>query len=171
MSALPSLTRVLINLTRGNSKIWGVVNLPKGSATGSLDFSPVAKMLLTRRGSVAEPGDTVLDLGERYVLGYFSAGVNDSLFRMFRTPHTATVTRMLTGKDPVTQLERSGRPTPLGLCSFDRTNLGMTGDFGAHKRVSYRIITGFPLEINDMLDDLKITNVRSEQGVVIAEAE
>jgi hypothetical protein len=171
MSALPSLTRVLINLTRGNSKVYGIVNLPKGSATGALDFSPVAKTLLTRRGSIAEPGDTVLDLGDRYVLGYFSTGVNDSIFRMFRTPNTGVVTRMLTGKDPVTQLDRAGRPTTVGLCSFDRSTTGMTADFGGHKRRSYRIITGFPLEINDMLGDLKITAVRSEQGVTIAEAE
>lgn len=171
MSGLPILARVLINTARGNAKIWGNVSQPRGSQTGSLSFAPIAKMLQTKRGSVADPGDTVIDLGDRYVLGYYSTGVNDSIFRMYRTPFSAQVTRMLNGKDPVTGLDRTGRPTSVGLCWFDQMTQGLAADFGEHKRTRYRLITGFELQINDMVGNLKITCVTSEQGITIAEAE
>jgi hypothetical protein len=171
MSGLPILTRILVNTTRGNSKIYGNVTQPRAGTSGALDFAQVAKMLQTQRGSVANPGDTVLDLGNRFVLGYFSDGVNDAIFRMFRTPFNAEVTRMLTGKDPVTQLDRTNRPTVIGTCWYDALWLGLGSDFGDHKRKRYRIVTGFPLQVNDVVNDMKVTSVRTEQGVTIAEAE
>lgn len=171
MSALPNLTRVLINASRGNAKIWGNVSLPKGSSSGTESFGPAQKMLLARRGSVAQPGDTVIDLGDRFVLGYFSRSANDEIFRMYRTPFTADVMRIVNDRDPVTGFDRSGRPTKVGFASFDRKVTGMAPDFGDHKRTNYRILTGFELEVNDIIDGLKVTSVTRELGVTLAEAE
>jgi hypothetical protein len=171
MSALPTLTRVLINTARGNSKIWGVVTMPRPGTHGSVSLGPVTKMLQTRRGSVASPGDSVIDLGDRFVLGYFSSGVNDEIFRMFRTPMSGEVARVVNGKDPVTGFDRGGKPTTLGVVWFDIVQTGLAPDVDSLKRVQHRIITGFPLEVGDRLKDMKITSVTTELGITIAEAE
>jgi hypothetical protein len=170
MNQLPQLMRVLINLSSGNSKIWGTVSAPM-ARTGSEAFGPPQRMLHARRGSVAQPGDTVMDLGERYVLGYFSKTANDEIFRMFILHFSADVMRAGTGKDPVTGFDRGGKPVKVGTAWFDRKSNGSSADVDSLKRTKYRIITGFPLEVGDHLDGLKITGVTTELGVTIAEAE
>lgn len=171
MSALPILTRVLINTSYGNSKIWGNVTLPRAGTAGTVSFGPVSKMLQTKRGSVAKPGDTVIDLGERFVLGYFSSGVNDDIFRMFRVPYSAEVSRAASDRDPVTGFARGGTLAPVGTAWYDCAPTGYLTDARELKRTKYRIITGFPLQPGDRLKDMTIVSVSSELGVTIAEAE
>jgi hypothetical protein len=171
MSALPNLTRVLINLTRGNAKIWGNVNLPSAGSGGRIAFGPVAKTLLAKRGSVAQPGDTVLDLGDRYVLGYFSESANDQLYRMFRTPYSADVMRASAGHDPVTGFDKGSKAVKVGFAWFDVQTSGMAADVDSLKRTKYRILTGYPLQVNDVINGMKITSVSDELGIKIAEAE
>jgi hypothetical protein len=171
MSALPILTRVLINTTYGNSKIWGNVTLPRAGSAGTVSFGPVSKMLQTKRGSVAKPGDTVIDLGDRFVLGYFSSGVNDDIFRMFRLPYSGEVTRATSERDPVTGFARGGSLGVVGTAWYDCTASGYFDDVEKLKRTKYRIITGFPLQPGDRLKDMTIVAVSTELGVVIAEAE
>jgi hypothetical protein len=171
MSALPNLTRILINTSRGNSKIYGNVSAPAPGTRGAVAFAPVEKVLQTRRGSVAQAGDTVIDLGDRFVLGYFNKTANDELFRMFRVPRAADVMRAVVGKDPVTGLERGAAPTKVGFAWFDVQQTGLTADIDMSKRSKYRVITGFELQTGDMLDGKKITSVTTELGVTIAEAE
>lgn len=171
MSSLPNLTRVLINLSRGNAKIWGNVNLPASGTAGRVAFGPVVKTLLARRGSVAAPGDTVLDLGERFVLGYYSAGVNDEVFRMFRTQFSADVMRAGTGTDPVTGFATGSKPVKVGFAWYDVETTGTASDVDSLRRKKYRILTGFKLQVNDILNGMKVTSVTEELGITIAEAE
>jgi hypothetical protein len=169
--AIVNLTRVLINTTRGNSKIWGNVTLPTPGTSGTVAFGPVAKVLLAKRGSVAYPGDTVIDLDDRYVLGYYSKSANDELFRMFRTPFAADVMRVVPGQDPVTGFDRGSKPVKVGFAWYDSMNTGYENDVNSLKRTKYRIITGFDLKVGDLLDGMKIATVAQELGVTIAEAE
>jgi hypothetical protein len=170
MSTIPQLTRILINLSQSNSKVYGIVSSPK-ARTGTESFGPAQRMLHARRGSIAAPGDTVLDLGERYALGYFSKTANDEVFRMFLLHFEGDVMRKTEVQDPVSGFYANKGVTKVGHAYYDCQQNGYGSDVDKLKRNKYRIVTGFPLQPGDMLDQYKIVQVQTELGVTIAEAE
>jgi hypothetical protein len=61
--------------------------------------------------------------------------------------------------------------TKVGHAYYDCQQNGYGSDVDKLKRNKYRIVTGFPLQPGDMLDQYKIVQVQTELGVTIAEAE
>lgn len=170
MSALPNLTRILINLTQGNSKIYATVTAPQARATGE-SFGPSQKMMIARRGSVAAPGDTVLDLSDRYVLGYFNRTANDELFRMFLVPCQLEVRRKVRTTDAVSGFATNNGEQLVAKIWCDVQTNGSAKDVDHINRSKYRIITGYPVQVSDLVGDYKVVSVSTELGVTVAEAE
>lgn len=170
MSSLPALTRILINLTQGNSKIYGIVTAPKATSS-SESFAPPQRMLNARRGSVVTAGDTVLDLGEHFVLGAYSKTVNDEILRMYPVPFRGEVMRKVTTQDPVSGFATNGGLTTIAQIWYDQQANGTGKDVDQTTRRKYQIITGYPLQPGDLLGPRKVVSVTTELGVTIAEAE
>lgn len=172
MNSPPKLTRILINVSRGNGKIYGNIATPS-SRPGSGQLATPHHMLQVRPGSVAYAGDTVNDLGLHYVLGDYSRAPEGYVFRMLPLPFYGDVQRIQTVKDPVTLLERASALATVAQTWYDIQPLGEVTDVNASKRRGYRIITGFPLVTGDKIgpNAFTVSGVRVEAGVVIAEAE
>ncbi|RQT19452.1 hypothetical protein DF044_01955 [Burkholderia contaminans] len=172
MTTLPQLTRILVNVSRSNAKVYGIVSSPSAKSS-SEQFTTPQRMLHVRRGSVANPGDTVNDLGFYYVLGDFSRTANDAIFRMFHLPFNGNVQRTSHQIDPVSGFARNEAMSTIGKTWYDVRPLGQTTDVSNSKRQRYRIITGFPLQEGDLIgpSNYRISNVKFELGVTVAEAE
>jgi hypothetical protein len=170
MSHLSPLNRELVNLSQGNAKLWGMVSAPI-ARTGTEAFGPPQRMLHARRGSVAQAGDIVMDLGERYVLGFFNQTASDAIFRMYRLPFLADVRRMVTTADPVSGFPRNTGEQTVARAWYDLQPNGFGKDLDKLNRAKYRLITGFALKVGDVLDGHKVVSVSLELGVNVAEAE
>lgn len=128
-------------------------------------------MMHVPTGSVAKPGDTIKDGDNHYVLQYFNVTVKDLVFRMFLTNEHGDLTRRVTVEDTVTGFARDETEAVIGHIYYGLESRSEQPDVGKFDRSTYRIITGFPLEIGDVISGTyRITEVRRDQGVSYAKA-
>lgn len=170
MTRKSNLTRLVINITQQNSRVAAVISAPQ-ARSATENFETVLRMMHAPKGSAVKPGDTIKDGDNFYVLQYFNITIKDLVFRMFLTQEHGSVTRKIVVKDAVTGYEMSEQDEVFPNVYYGLESRNDKPDVGNFDRNSYRIITGFPLEVGDKLSGIyRIASVRSDHGVYYAEA-
>lgn len=166
-----NLTRIVINISKANARVAAVISAPQ-ARSATENFESVIRLLQAPKGSVVAAGDTILDQGNYYALGYFNITHKDLVFRMFITPEEGKVKRRQIEQDPVTGYDRQVEGVLTEKFRFSFESRGQKQDVGDYTSLVYRLISGFPLIEGDIIlpQGLRVRNVRHDNGIYYTEA-
>ncbi|AJD82908.1 hypothetical protein PJWF_00014 [Achromobacter phage JWF] len=171
MTRNSNLTRIVINKSRGNARVAATISAPQ-ARSATENFESVMRLLQAPIGSVIEPGDTIFDLGNFYVVGYFNVTHKAKVFRMFITPEEGKITRRKMVKDSVTGYDQQDGQDVVESFHFAFESRSQKADVTHYSQSTFRIITGYPIIEGDIISShkLRIKNVREDNGVYYSEA-
>jgi hypothetical protein len=142
-------------------------------------FAEARLVLRVRRDEPVKAADVIIDGWDRKYLvaehdQHFVAGKRaDRVFKLFRMTDLLSWKRLETTKDPVTGQARGSSEKELGpiWCALETYGREQP-DYGL--RVSedrQRIITGYPIQLNDKIHDATVRRLTSIFGIWVAEVQ
>lgn len=130
---------------------------------------PPSSSLRVKKGSPVDPGMVIFDqdgiafgVVHRYISSYYD------VYRLVQFLQKGTLYRESTSEDSVTGLENSSGPTSLGEIYFSLEPTGVESGEANISAQEFQLFAVANLKLNDRVDNMKVTRVVSQGGIVSA---